>query len=85
MRFCRTLILTCLFPGLGAAFASSQSLADVAKNEKERRAGTDAQPARTVTDRDLAAISNGPSPAQPRRRGWRRRKRDFSPTTGVMV
>jgi hypothetical protein len=62
MRYFRTLVLTTLVLGLGAAVASSQSLAEVAKKEKERR-GKSAGSKRTITERELASSFSGLPPA----------------------
>ncbi len=62
MRSIRTLILTTLVLGLGAAVGSSQSLAEVAKKEKQRRDKTSGSK-RTITDRELASSFGGLPPA----------------------
>ena len=59
MRCFRNLVLTTLVLGLGSAVASSQSLAEVAKKEKERRGKNSAEPKRTITDRELASSFSG--------------------------
>jgi len=61
MRSFRTLILTTLVLGLGAAVASSQSLAEVAKKEKQRRDKTSGSK-RTITDRELNSSFGGLPP-----------------------
>ena len=58
MKSFRTLVMTTLILGLGAAFASSQSLAEVAKKEKQRRDKT-APSKRNITDRELASSFGG--------------------------
>ena len=63
MRSFRSLVLTTLVLGLGSAVASSQSLAEVAKKEKERRGKNSAEATRTITDRELAGSFGGLSPA----------------------
>jgi hypothetical protein len=62
MRCFRTLVLTTLVLGLGSAVGSSQSLAEVAKKEKERRGKNSAGSKRTITDRELASSFNGLPP-----------------------
>jgi len=62
MRCFRNLVLTTLVLGLGSAVASSQSLAEVAKKEKERRGKNSAGSKRTVTDRELASSFSGLPP-----------------------
>ena len=62
MRCFRNLVLTTLVLGLGSAVASSQSLAEVAKKEKERRKNS-ADSKRTITDRELASSFSGLPPA----------------------
>jgi len=62
MRCFRTLVLTTLVLGLGSAVASSQSLAEVAKKEKERRGKNSSESKRTITDRELASSSSGLPP-----------------------
>ena len=59
MRSFRTLVLTTLVLGLGSAVASSQSLAEVAKKEKERRGKNSSESKRTITDRELASSFSG--------------------------
>ena len=59
MRCFRNLVLTTLVLGLGSAVASSQSLAEVAKKEKERRGKNSAESKRTITDRELATSFGG--------------------------
>jgi hypothetical protein len=49
--------------GLGLAVASAQSLAEVAKKEKERRGKTSAGTKRTITDRELASSFGGLPPS----------------------
>jgi hypothetical protein len=61
MRSIRTLILATLALGLGAAVASSQSLAEVAKKEKQRRDKTSGSK-RTITDRELTSSFGGLPP-----------------------
>jgi hypothetical protein len=63
MRRFRTLVLTTLVLGLGPAGAFSQSLAEVAKKEKERRGKNSAEAKRTITDRELASSFGGLPPA----------------------
>jgi len=63
MRSFRTLILTTLVLGLGSAVASSQSLAEVAKKEKERRGKNSTESKRTITERELASSFGGIPPA----------------------
>jgi len=63
MRSFRTLVLTTLVLGLGAGIASSQSLAEVAKKEKERRGKNSTESKRTITDRELASSFRGLPPA----------------------
>ena len=62
MRCFRNLVLTTLVLGLGSAVASSQSLAEVAKKEKERRGKNSAGSKRTITDRELASSFGGLPP-----------------------
>ncbi len=62
MRSFRTLVLTTLVLGLGAAPVFSQSLAEVAKKERERRDKTTGSK-RTITDRELASSFGGLPPA----------------------
>jgi len=59
MRCFRNLVLTTLVLGLGSAVASPQSLAEVAKKEKERRGKNSAGSKRTITDRELASSFGG--------------------------
>ncbi len=61
MQSFRTLVLTTLVFGLGSAAAFSQSLAEVAKKEKERRGKNSSEAKRTITDRELS--SSGLPPA----------------------
>jgi hypothetical protein len=63
MRCFRNLVLTTLVLGLGSAVASPQSLAEVAKKEKERRGKNSAGSKRTITDRELASSFGGLPPA----------------------
>ncbi len=63
MRSFRTLILTTLVLGLGSAVASAQSLAEVAKKEKERRGKNSTEAKRTITERELASSFGGIPPA----------------------
>ncbi len=62
MRIFRTLALMGLTLGLGAALLSAQSLAEVAKKEKERRGKTSTATAKTITDRELARSYRGLPP-----------------------
>jgi hypothetical protein len=62
MKSIRTLVLTALAFGLGAAVVSSQSLAEVAKKEKQRRGKNATGATRTVTDRELASSYSGLPP-----------------------
>jgi hypothetical protein len=62
MRCFRTWILTALIVGLGSAIAFSQSLAEVAKKEKERRGKNSTESKRTITDRELASSFSGLPP-----------------------
>jgi hypothetical protein len=62
MRSIRTLFLATLAFGLGCALASSQSLAEVAKKEKERRGKNNTESKRTITDRELASSFGGLPP-----------------------
>jgi hypothetical protein len=48
--------------GLGAALTSAQTLAEVAKKEKERRGKTSAGTAKSITDRELARSYSGLPP-----------------------
>ncbi len=59
MRIQRTLLSMALVLGLGSAVASSQSLAEVAKKEKERRGKNGAESKRNITERELATSSSG--------------------------
>jgi hypothetical protein len=63
MRSFRALVLTTLVLGLGSAVAFSQSLAEVAKKEKERRGKNSTEAKRTITDRELASSFGGLPPA----------------------
>ncbi len=63
MRSFRTLVLTTLVLGFGAAVASSQSLAEVAKKEKKRRDKNTTASTKTITDRELASSFGGLPPA----------------------
>ncbi len=63
MRSFRTLVLTTLVLGFGAAVASSQSLAEVAKKEKQRRDKNTTASTKTITDRELASSFGGLPPA----------------------
>jgi hypothetical protein len=53
------MVLTTLVLGLGAAVASSQSLAEVAKKEKQRRDKNSTASTRTITDRELSSSFRG--------------------------
>ncbi|HEY7817526.1 MAG TPA: hypothetical protein VIG29_04860 [Vicinamibacteria bacterium] len=59
MRSFRTLVLTTLVLCLGAAIATSQSLAEVAKKEKQRRDKNSTASTRNITDRELASSFRG--------------------------
>jgi hypothetical protein len=63
MRCFRTLALTTLVLALGSAIVSAQSLAEVAKKEKERRGKNSTESKRTITDRELASSFGGLPPA----------------------
>jgi len=63
MQSFRTLVLTTLVFGLGSAAAFSQSLAEVAKKEKERRGKNSSEAKRTITDRELSSSFSGLPPA----------------------
>ncbi len=63
MRSFRTLVLTTLVLGLGSVTGFSQSLAEVAKKEKERRGKNSTDAKRTITDRELAGSFGGLPPA----------------------
>jgi len=63
MRSFRTLVLMTLVLGLGSAIGSAQSLAEVAKKEKERRGKNTTESKRTITDRELATSFRGLPPA----------------------
>jgi hypothetical protein len=63
MKSFRTLVMTTVVLGLGAAFASSQTLAEVAKKEKQRRDKNTTSSKRTITDRELASSFGGLPPA----------------------
>jgi len=43
-----------------ASSAAAQSLAEIAKKEKERRANNDAEPTQTITERELRTNLHGP-------------------------
>ena len=43
-----------------ASSAAAQSLAEIAKKEKERRANNDAEPTQTITERELRTNLRGP-------------------------
>lgn len=59
---CKKKILACLFlPLLLASFLQSQSLAELAKKEKERRAALKGKGAPVVTTADLAKVKRQPS------------------------
>lgn len=62
MRSFRTLVLTTLVLGLGSVVASAQTLAEVAKKEKERRGKNSTEAKRTITDRELASSFGGLPP-----------------------
>lgn len=55
MKGFRTLVLTTSVLALGAAIASAQTLAEVAKKEKARREKSNTSSTRTITDRELAS------------------------------
>ncbi|HEY7699456.1 MAG TPA: hypothetical protein VIE88_13625 [Vicinamibacteria bacterium] len=63
MRCIRTLVLTTLALGLVSGVTSAQSLAEVAKKEKERRGKNSTGSSRTITDRELATSFGGLPPA----------------------
>ncbi|MGH9321297.1 MAG: hypothetical protein ACRD3V_15605 [Vicinamibacteria bacterium] len=59
MRSFRTLVLTSVVLSLGSAVASAQSLAEVAKKEKERRTTNKGDSKRVITDRELTSSFPG--------------------------
>jgi hypothetical protein len=62
MRTIPTIVLATIVLGLGPA-AFSQTLAEVAKKEKERRGKNSTDAKRTITDRELASSFSGLPPA----------------------
>jgi hypothetical protein len=62
MRSVRTLAFFAAAFGLTAALSSAQSLAEVAKKEKERREKTTAGSKKTITERELATSYGGLPP-----------------------
>jgi hypothetical protein len=63
MNVIRNLALTTLVLAIGAAVAGAQSLAEVAKKEKDRRDKNKEQASRVITDRELSQSYGGLPPA----------------------
>jgi hypothetical protein len=59
MNVTRNLALTTLVLAMGAAIAGAQSLAEVAKKEKDRRDKNKDEPTLVITDRELAQSFGG--------------------------
>ena len=63
MNVIRNLALTTLVLAIGGAVAGAQSLAEVAKKEKDRRDKNKEESSRVITDRELAQSYGGLPPA----------------------